>query len=66
MLDPFPGKCGQRALPLARAESAGEHLAVVGEDLLGHPVAAHRAARASQTGRAMALKTQRAETQNRE
>jgi hypothetical protein len=50
----------------AGREPAGEHLAVIGQDLLGQPEAAHRQPRASQVGRAVARATTNAETTNLE
>jgi hypothetical protein len=51
---------------LPRPEAAGEDLAVVGQDLIGDPMATHRLRQASQVGLAVALRTTSAETQNRE
>ena len=45
----LPADPVEQHLGVLRAEPAGEHLAVVGQDLLRHPVAAHRARRSGRT-----------------
>ena len=63
----LPADLVEQHLGLRPAEPAGEHLAVVGEDLLGHPVAAQGLRRRTpHTGRAVARTMTRAQTQNRE
>jgi hypothetical protein len=47
-------------------EPAGEHLAVIGQDLLGHPIGGQRCAQPSQTARVRSRAIRRAHTHIRE